>query len=152
MPWPWKSTLMVSRDRDSVRGSTSRSTLAPDGAVEAADTPGVGRVDAHDLGRRRTLGATDATGGDALVSDLRHSLPIHAAGDNAVLPFVEVCRVDSVGEHLVRRPVDVNRDRGGRHRLSSVNSDAYRLRYSGHPASPSMPSCTACHPGPCRSM
>jgi hypothetical protein len=100
----------------------------PDRAVNPANAPAVGRLDVNDLGRGRTLGAADATGGDAVVPDPRKSLPVHAPGDDAVLPFVEVGRVDGIREHLVGRSVDVDADDGRGHGMSSVHSDAYRFR------------------------
>ena len=56
MPWPSKSTAMVSRDRSSVEGLDGEVDGGPDRPVDAADAPGPGRVDVGDVGGGRRFG------------------------------------------------------------------------------------------------
>ena len=60
MPWPVKSTLMVSREREPVTGSDQDVDSRPDRAVYAPHAPGPGRVDVHELGSGRAVRAADA--------------------------------------------------------------------------------------------
>ena len=101
MPWPAKSTAMVSRDRCAVDRFDGDVDGGADRSVDAAHAPGVWRVDVGDLGGAGPVGAADAPGGEALVADGGVAGLVHVAVDDALLPLVEAGRVGGVGEHLV---------------------------------------------------
>ena len=85
MPWPSKSTAMVSRDRVSAERFDGEVDGGPDRSVDAADAPRSGRVDVGELGGAGSVGAADAAGGQAACADLR--VPAAASMRPSTTPF-----------------------------------------------------------------
>ena len=96
MPWPSKSTAIVSLDRVSVTGSTVRSTVARIGPSIPVDAPGFRWVDVRDRGGGGPVLPADAAGGQAASTDLWGSGVVHMPVDDPVLALVEPGRVSGV--------------------------------------------------------
>src|SRR5580692_9290624 len=106
MPWPVKSTLMVSRDREPVTGSTRTSTAARIG-------PSVPRTPQARGGSICTSSDVDGR----LAPPMRRVVgqAVHVPVHHALLPLAEPGRVGGVGEDLRGRAVDLGAGHDRRH-------------------------------------
>ncbi len=104
-------------DRDADHG--------PDGPVQAANTPPVGRFEADEFRCDRPVGEADAPRRETAVPDLRGSGTVHATTDDALLPLRETTRVGCVSEHLLGRAVDL--DTGSDRRHLAIPGDEVRV-------------------------